>query len=49
MGELNFVQRIKEAISIIGWRMFLFGKGWTEKEYLDHIIKEIRLNERPAD
>jgi hypothetical protein len=47
MGKKQLIDKFKDFISFIGWKMFLWGNDTTEEEYWEEIYqqeKHWRLN-----
>jgi len=43
MGSLTILQRIKQVIAEIGWKLFIWGNDFTQEEYW----QQIYLQEKP--
>jgi len=40
MGKQHLFQSIKNKISSLGWKMFIWGLGITQEEYWDRIYQQ---------
>ena len=40
MGKLSFVDEIKQYLSGIGWKMFIWGLGISQEEYWSRIYEQ---------
>lgn len=50
MGKLSIITRIKLFIGGIGWKLFLWGNGFTDEEYWEQIYEqEKRFREKYND
>lgn len=40
MGKYNIKERIKEIVSSIGWKLFIWGLGISQEEYWNRIYEQ---------
>lgn len=40
MGELSLIECVKDFIAGMGWRLFLWGSGFSEEEYFNRIYEQ---------
>jgi hypothetical protein len=43
MGRISLLDRFKNWVSSIGWRMFIWGLGKSENEYWNDIYEQEKL------
>jgi hypothetical protein len=40
MGNKNLFERLKNKVSSLGWKMFIWGLGITQEEYWERIYQQ---------
>ena len=47
MGRVGLIDRLKQFIASIGWKLFIWGNNYTQEEYWESIYQqELNLKNR---
>ena len=49
MKKQNLFQKLKNSISSIGWRLFIWGLGITQEEYWERIYQQEKSYKRESN